>query len=85
MIQLSLALSEQATLRGGIMSATMNGRRTAMLMCITATKRLISDVAVKISNERYRRYAEAKRCIPRNLPPKEYEAAIKKLARKYHV
>ena len=59
MIQLSLALSEQATLRGGIMSATMNGRRTAMLMCITATKRLISDVAVKISNERYRRYAEA--------------------------
>lgn len=56
-----------------------------MPMCITAMKRLISDVAVKISNERYRRYAEAKRCIPRNLPPKEYEAAIKKLARKYHV
>ena len=56
-----------------------------MLMCITATKRLISDVAVKISNERYRRYAEAKRCIPRTLPPKEYEAAIKKLAKKYRI
>lgn len=56
-----------------------------MPMCITATKRLISDVAVKISNERYRRYAEAKRCIPRNLPPKEYEAEIRRLAKKYKI
>lgn len=56
-----------------------------MPMCTTATKRLISDVAVKASNERYRRYAEAKRRIPLNLPPREYEAAVKKLARKYHV
>ena len=35
--------------------------------------------------ERYRRFAEAKRRIPMNLPPKEYEAAIKKLAKKYRI
>lgn len=39
----------------------------------------------RISVERYRRYAEAKRKIPMNLPPTEYEAEIKRLARKYKV
>ena len=47
-------------------------------MCFMAIRR-------NISNERYRRYAEAKRRIPLNLPPKEYEAAVRKLARKYGV
>ena len=37
------------------------------------------------SNERYRRYAEAKSRIPRNLPPKEYEAAVKRLIKRYHI
>lgn len=39
----------------------------------------------KISNERYRRYAKAKSRIPLNLPPKEYEAEIKRLAKKYKI
>lgn len=47
-------------------------------MCFTAMR-------AQISNEKYRRYAEAKRRIPLNLPPKEYEAAVRKLARKYGV
>lgn len=47
-------------------------------MCFTAMR-------AQISNEKYRRYAEAKRRIPLNLPPKEYKAAVRKLARKYGV
>ena len=47
-------------------------------MCFTA-------IAQKSSNERYRRYAEAKRRIPLNLPPKEYEAEIRRLAKKYKI
>lgn len=47
-------------------------------MCFTALR-------ARTSNEKYRRYAEAKRRIPLNLPPKEYEAAVRKLARKYKI
>lgn len=47
-------------------------------MCTTAMR-------AKISNERYRRYAEAKRRIPLNLPPKEYEAEVRRLAKKYKI
>lgn len=35
--------------------------------------------------ERYRRYAEAKRRIPMDLPPKEYEERLKKLIKKYKI
>ena len=56
-----------------------------MPMCITATKRLISDAAVRASNERYRRYHEAKSRIPLNLPQREYEAEVRRLAKKYKV
>ena len=35
--------------------------------------------------ERYRRYAEAKSRIPMNLPAREYEAEVKRLARKYKI
>lgn len=35
--------------------------------------------------ERYRRFSEAKRRIPMNLPPREYEAEIKKLIRRYKI
>lgn len=35
--------------------------------------------------ERYRRYADAKARIPLNLPPKEYEEAVKRLAKKYGI
>lgn len=50
-------------------------------MCSTATKWLI----FRADRERYRRYAEAKQRIPKGLPPAEYEAAVKKLARKYRI
>ena len=47
-------------------------------MCTTATKR-------KISNDRYRRYAEAKAKLPKWLPPEEYEEQIKRLAKKFKI
>lgn len=34
---------------------------------------------------RYRKYSDEKSKIPMNLPPKEYEAEIKRLARKYKI
>ena len=50
-------------------------------MCSTVMKR----AAFKFECERYRRYAEAKRNIPKNLTPAEYEAAVQKLAKKYRI
>lgn len=50
-------------------------------MCTTVMKR----AAFKLECDRYRRYAEAKQRIPKDLSPAEYEAAIKKLARKYRI
>ena len=50
-------------------------------MCTTVLRRL----AFKADCERYRKYAEAKRKIPMNFPPAEYEAMVKKLARKYKI
>ena len=47
-------------------------------MCFMAIRR-------NISNERYRRYAEAKARIPLNLPPKEYEERVRKLAKKFRI
>lgn len=47
-------------------------------MCFTAMKRRTSD-------NRYRRYAEAKRKIPLNLPPAEYEARVRALAKKFKI
>lgn len=37
------------------------------------------------SAERYRRYAAAKSRIPLGLPTAEYEAVVKRLAKKYRV
>lgn len=53
--------------------ATRLGWRTRM----KKTKRTVSD--------RYRRYAIAKSKVPMNLTPTEYEAEIKRLARKYKI
>ena len=63
----------------------MTGRRLTTAMCISAMKRAVSNAAVAAESERYRRYAEAKRRIPMNLPPREYEAEVKRLARKFKV
>ena len=55
-------------------------------MCTTATRHLnFNVVAARAGTERYRLYAEAKSRIPLDLPPKEYEAAVKKLAKKYRI
>ena len=50
-------------------------------MCSSVIRR----AAFKADCERYRRYAEAKRKIPHNLSPAEYEAAVAKLAKKYRI
>ena len=55
-------------------------------MCTTATtRRTFSVVMARAQTERYRRYAEEKAKIPLNLSPKEYEAAVKRLAKKYKI
>lgn len=50
-------------------------------MCTTVVKRAF----FKADCERYRRYAEAKQLIPKDLSPEEYEEAVKKLAKKYRI
>lgn len=50
-------------------------------MCTTVIRRAI----FKVDCERYRRYAEEKQRIPKDLSPEEYEARVKKLAKKYHI
>ena len=55
-------------------------------MCITAAKQKnFKTLMARVQMERYRRYAEAKRKIPMDLPPKEYEARVKRLARRYKI
>ena len=49
------------------------------------TKTMIQRAAVRADTERYRRYAEAKRRIPMNISPKEYEAEVKRLIRRYKI
>jgi hypothetical protein len=39
----------------------------------------------KLDCERYRRYAEAKQRLPKDLSPQEYEAAVAKLMRKFRI
>ena len=83
-----LVIAPQRTERGGItrpliptMTRMTFGRKEMTAMCTTVVKRL----AFKADCERYRRYAEAKQRIPKNLLPEEYEQRIKKLARKYKI
>lgn len=48
-------------------------------------KQYIAAIRAKAETERYRRYHEAKREIPKNLPPAEYEAEVKRLAKKFKI
>lgn len=50
-------------------------------MCTTVLKR----IRFKADCERYRRYAEEKQRIPKDLPPAEYERRVKALARRYQI
>ena len=74
---------ESAT-NGGL-GKTMKTRKGAKLMCIRAMKRIRTKAAVAADCDRYRRYAEAKARIPMNLPPREYEEEVKRLARIYKI
>ena len=57
-----------------------------MVMCTTATRQTsFRALMARAQMERYRRYAEAKRKIPVDLPPKEYEAEVKRLIKKYKI
>lgn len=83
MIRLWLPCFAQATRRGCVdmMMTKMTGRRK-ILMCFMATKRKVSKEG---ESERYRRFEIAKRHIPQNMLPREYEEEIKRLARKYKI
>lgn len=54
-------------------------------MCTMALKRAVSKRVMAAESDRYRRYAEAKARIPMNLSPREYEAEVKRLARRYKI
>ena len=61
--------------------AATRAKNRRMKMCLAPIK-LALYAAEK---ERYRRFAEAKRRIPMNLPPREYAAEVNRLARKYKI
>lgn len=46
---------------------------------------VVKQMRFKADCERYRRYAEEKQRIPKDLSTAEYEARVKKLAKKYHI
>lgn len=48
-------------------------------------RRFFSARAKEAEADRYRRYHEAKRKIPMDLPPAEYEAEVKRLAKKFKI
>jgi len=48
-------------------------------------KRYLAARRAKADANRYRRYHEAKRKIPMDLPPAEYEAEVKRLAKKFKI
>lgn len=52
---------------------------------MTRMRTMIQRAAIRADAERYRRYAEAKRRIPMNISPKEYEAEVKRLIKKYKI
>ena len=47
--------------------------------------KFFTEMKQKLSNDHYRRYAEAKKRIPKDLSPAEYEAEIKRLAKKFKI
>jgi hypothetical protein len=58
------------------------GRRVKTAMCTTAAKLLRSKSR---DIDKYRRYAEAKAKIPKDLSAREYEAAVKRLAKIFKI
>ena len=60
-----------------------NGRKMRRKMM--TFKRYLTARRAEAAVERYRRYHEAKRKIPMNLPLAEYEAEVKRLAKKFKI
>jgi hypothetical protein len=60
----------------------MKNGRMILTMCFSGIKRKASKEA---ESDRYRRFEIAKRHIPQNMLPREYEEEIKRLARKYKI
>jgi len=95
MIRLCVASRGQVIPRGGIayrtesetfQTTSMTSLRMVMVMCTTATRQMsFRELMARAQMERYRRYAEAKRKIPMDLPSKEYEARVKRLIKKYKI
>lgn len=54
-------------------------------MCTTETKRVFSRLSERLENARYRKYAEAKAKIAKDLSPKEYEEEVKRIAKRYGI
>lgn len=48
-------------------------------------KTLSNNAQRLLDNRKYRLYAEAKSHIPKDLPPREYEEEVKKLAKKFRI
>lgn len=63
------------------MAAMRTKNRRTMTMCLAPIKLALYTA----ERERYRRFAEAKRRIPMNLPPREYAAEVNRLAKKYKI
>lgn len=47
--------------------------------------RYVSARVAEVEANRYRKYAEAKAKLPMDLSPAEYEAAVKRLAKKFKI
>lgn len=60
-----------------------NGKKMRRKMM--SLKLFLAARRVEAESERYRRYHEAKRKIPMDLPSAEYEAEVKRLAKKFKI
>ena len=79
---LSWAASCGQDTRPGCKAEGMTKRRTSVTeMCTTETRTL----RFKRDMEKYRRYAEAKAKIPKDLSAREYEEAVKELAKRFRI
>lgn len=58
---------------------------TGMAKPISAMRRTVSKAVVAAESERYRRYAEVKSRIPKDLSAEEYEEEVKRLAKRYRI
>ena len=60
-----------------------NGKKMRRKMM--SLKLFLAARRAEAESERYRRYHEAKSKIPMDLPPAEYEAEVKRLAKKFKI